>query len=440
MVRFKLLQHGLLAASIYFLNIAHAEANPTTDYEKLSQRLVALEEKLKERDNKTASANTNSFTLGGYMTTVVEQYDFYRNAQDTQPERRTRADLERVVLVLDKYFSKGYRFTMELEIEHGGTGSAIEYEPEEFGEFESEVEHGGEVIIEQAYLNMPFDPRFNVNVGHIILPIGLLNSHHEPTEYYTIRRPLAETAFLPSAWHETGVEAYGRMGDFAYRALLVTGLDSAGFNSSRWIADGATRRLEQANADSLATVVRIDWTGISGLLVGGSIYYGDSAANRPLQNLSGKANVTIMEVHGRYTTPTFTASAGVIQGELSNAKSVNRANLQTFNPSTLGVSRTPVALAAESSYAEVAYNILSLWQPEHEPLMVFARLDAYDTMAEVSSNVLDNPAFDVTAVTVGLNYRPLNNVVLKTEFSRRENKGTQNPSTDVVGVALGLTF
>ena len=200
-----------------------------------------------------------------------------------------------MVLVLDKYFSKGYRFTMELEIEHGGTGSAIEYEPEEFGEFESEVEHGGEVIIEQAYLNMPFDPRFNVNVGHIILPIGLLNSHHEPTEYYTIRRPLAETAFLPSAWHETGVEAYGRMGDFAYRALLVTGLDSAGFNSSRWIADGATRRLEQANADSLATVVRIDWTGISGLLVGGSIYYGDSAANRPLQNLSGKANVTIMD-------------------------------------------------------------------------------------------------------------------------------------------------
>ena len=43
------------------------------------------------------------------------------------------------------------RLEAELEFEHGGTGITMEFDKlEEFGEFEMEVEKGGEVIVEKT--------------------------------------------------------------------------------------------------------------------------------------------------------------------------------------------------------------------------------------------------------------------------------------------------
>ena len=44
-------------------------------------------------------------------------------------------------------FGKGWSMGMEIEFEHGGTESAIEIENEEGGEYEAEIERGGEVAL-----------------------------------------------------------------------------------------------------------------------------------------------------------------------------------------------------------------------------------------------------------------------------------------------------
>lgn len=45
---------------------------------------------------------------------------------------------------------------MEIEFEHGGTESAVEIDADESGEYEAETERGGEVALEQFWLNKAF--------------------------------------------------------------------------------------------------------------------------------------------------------------------------------------------------------------------------------------------------------------------------------------------
>ena len=63
--------------------------------------------------------------------------DVFRNTQDTNPEKRSKTDVERVVLEFGYQFDRQWQVEIELEYEHGGTGAALEYDGfEEFGEFE----------------------------------------------------------------------------------------------------------------------------------------------------------------------------------------------------------------------------------------------------------------------------------------------------------------
>ena len=110
----------------------------------------------------------------------------------------------------------------EIEFEHGGGGSAVEQEFEEAGEWESEIERGGEVELEQFWIEKSFMPQLNVRAGHIVVPVGLTNAHHEPLEFFTVYRPEGEATILPCTWHETGISLWGRAGDWRYEASRAT--------------------------------------------------------------------------------------------------------------------------------------------------------------------------------------------------------------------------
>ena len=79
----------------------------------------------------------------------------------TDPERRARIDVERFVVSPKYKVSEDMRLEAELEFEHGGTGITMEFDKfEEFGEFEMEVEKGGEVIVEKLAIV------FEIEVGN----------------------------------------------------------------------------------------------------------------------------------------------------------------------------------------------------------------------------------------------------------------------------------
>ena len=107
----------------------------------------------------TAQAGQRSrLSLGGYGEAVMTR-NFYSDkphrysAPDLyKNESHGRFDLPHVVIYLGYDFGKGWSMGTEIEFEHGGVESAVEIENEEGGEYETEVARGGEVALEQVWI------------------------------------------------------------------------------------------------------------------------------------------------------------------------------------------------------------------------------------------------------------------------------------------------
>ena len=161
------------------------------------------------------------FHIGGYGEVALSR-NFYSDhvSRYSDPSNHKddpshgRFDIPHAVVYLGYDFGKGWTFNTEIEFEHGGTGGAYEKEDEEGGEWESETEKGGEVELEQFYIQKSFGNFANIRMGHLVVPVGLNNAHHEPLNFFTVYRPEGENTILPSTWHQTGIDFWGRSGDW----------------------------------------------------------------------------------------------------------------------------------------------------------------------------------------------------------------------------------
>ena len=142
------------------------------------------------------------FHVGGYGEVAFSR-NFYSDnyLRYSEPDKykgsHGRFDLPHVVLYVGYDFGKGWSFSSEIEFEHGGTESAVEIETEEAGEYESEIERGGEVALEQFYLQKVFLPQLKLRVGMQIVPVGATNTHHEPDQFFGVYRPEGENTIFP---------------------------------------------------------------------------------------------------------------------------------------------------------------------------------------------------------------------------------------------------
>ena len=103
-------------------------------------------------ENTKKGKSLGTLTVGGYGEAVYK-YNFfsdnvfrYSHADNYADSKgHGRVDLPHAVIMLGYDFGHGWTFNTEIEFEHGGTESAVEVEAEETGEFEKEIERGGEV-------------------------------------------------------------------------------------------------------------------------------------------------------------------------------------------------------------------------------------------------------------------------------------------------------
>lgn len=411
---------------------------------QLEALIVPLEAQMARQAAQPAeqpSAAGKGLSFEGYADVVFRRFDFYENAQDNEPEKRGQADLARFVLAPRMDFGGGWSFGAEIEFEHGGTGSTVEYEADEAGEFETEIEKGGEIVLEQMWLQYSLSPALNFRVGELVVPVGMVNSYHQPTQYFGIGRSVGESAMLPVVWHETGFSVQGTVGQARYQLQLVTALDSTGFSGFGFVKDGTQRKMEFKNASAMAIVAQAEYAFAPGIMLGGAFYTGDSAPNRPRQNLDVAARVTLAEIHGRYEVGPVTVRGQWLEGRIQNADAITAANLNTFNGDVLGTSRTPVGSRAQAYFVEAGYNLLPLFGAvRFGRLDAFARYDFYDTHAGTEGGIVRNPRYRHTAVSVGLNYKPQPGIVFKAELSHGKHDGTVGSTENVLGVAAGFEF
>lgn len=383
-----------------------------------------------------AVADSNPFSISGYGIINYAHYDW-----ELDTNRRATIDIERLVIAPKYRLNDTIHIEAELEFEHGGTGSTMEFDKfEEFGEFEMEIEKGGEVIVEKLDVVFSIHPLLNFRVGHIIVPIGLLAKRHRPQHYFTTTRPEAEAHIIPTIWHETGVELFGSLGPLKYQSQIINGLDSTGFSSRHWIVPGHQLRFEMVNAEAPAFVGRLDFEFDENANVGISGYIGDTAANRPKPDVDFDAYVGIVSFHGFYEMNGIKMRGVLLGGSLQNADRLSKTNRTLSN--NLNVKRTPIGSTAVGCYVEVGYDVLSLFKAEtcSPELDVFVRFDYYDTMASVAGIIFDNPRWERTTLTYGVNIHMHSQLVFKSHYSLRRLAAQEKNRENTFAIGLGFQY
>ncbi|HWM86177.1 MAG TPA: hypothetical protein VNO33_10080 [Kofleriaceae bacterium] len=403
---------------------------------------------------------TDSFdlSLSGYGELGFSFHDHgidQNNEGGALQDRRLEFDTTRLVAIVEGSLPGDFEVEAEVEFEHGGTGSAKEIEFEEFGEFESEVEKGGEVIIEELYLEKEFGGRFELKVGRFYVALGQLSYYYRPTDYLGSARSEAETTVLPAQWDEMGASFLAYLPRVRLTAQVVNGLDSTGFSSQFWVASGHQGAFETVRASDMAVVGRADVDVTPHLEVGASGYYGGSSRNRPKPDLMRSCDdpddgdvapcgyvsgsVAIADLHARWVGHGIRGQAWAMWGHLRNADLISARNNRLSNE--LGVARTPVADGAVAAAAEVGYDVAPyLGLSVANKLEPFGRFDYFDTMFDVRDGLFDNPRFERTVVGAGAAYTFKNAIVGKVDVAHRWFGNSALRSENTVRATAGFVF
>lgn len=395
-------------------------------------------------------ANGRRLSVGGYGEVAYSRNFYSDNGfRFTNPSKykkdpsHGRFDLPHAVIYLNYDFGKGWTMGTEIEFEHGGTGSSIEYEADEAIEFEQEQEKGGEVELEQFWLQKSFSPAFNIRAGHIVVPFGLTNAHHEPLNFFTVYRPEGERTILPCTWHQTGVSFWGRSGAFRYEAQVIAGLDAYHFSRANWIQGGSQSPFEYEVANKYGVSARLDNYSIPGLRVGLSGYYGKAMHNSVPHDMEVgdkkniKGNVYLGAFDFTLDRFNWVVRGNVDYGYVSNADEIGllvRPSTQSVKPYQTGNAKYfgshAIATMLEAGY-DVFSRIAKL-RADKQKLYVFGHVEYYDSYLGAQTKHWT----EKTVFAGGVNYFPIPQICVKAEYNYRKLKsGYNNEPALNIGIA-----
>jgi hypothetical protein len=356
---------------------------------------------------------TRGVSIGGYGEAIYQNFDRKRDDGE-RSEQTDTIDLTRAVFYFGYKFDEHFLFNSEIEYEHATTGEGDEEK--------------GEVSVEFAYLDYLVRPEVNLRAGLVLLPVGFVNELHEPPVFLGARRPDVEDRILPSTWRELGLGVFGDAGPFSYRAYVVNGLDSAGLEAEEPLHE-ARQGGSNASAEDFAVTGRLDFVGVPGLLVGASGYTGSSAQGREVEGNSFDGRVTLWDAHAEWRWRGIQARALTARGTIGDAAEINAFNGLSGDES--------VPRKFKGSYVEAGYDVL-FPRGGRASLVPFARWERYNTQESVPAGFVANPENDVRLWTLGLQFRPIPQVVVKLDYQDYKNEASTG--VDRWNLALGWLF
>ena len=342
-------------------------------------------------------------SLSGYM-------DLHFNKPTDAPGT---LDFHRFVLLIAHRFSDRVRFVSELELAHGVVEG---------------LEKGGELELEQAYLDFLVRPAFNLRAGMILAPVGIINERHEPPIFYGVERPFVDTVIIPTTWFDVGVGAHGDLGGgFRYRGYLMAPLDATAFTPEEGL-QGASQHGNRAQVRNVAWTGRLEYVGTRGLQLGLSGWRGETGFNLPRI----KTDLGLIEFDARVTHERLEARAQYAHAFIGGARSLNDAltRLTGIDPN--------IARQIRGSYAEVAYRVLPASAPH--AAAVFVRYENFDTQFRMPTGAVPLPQFDRSAWVAGATYWIDPDVAVKFDYSHVRNRSESVPAPRSINIGLGWWF
>jgi len=389
---------------------AAAESNRIAELERKLDVLAGEIEAMKIGEAAQATASENGFgpaaskvyraekglSVGGYGEVLYQRF---------RSGRSSEIDLLRAVL----YF--GYKLDDKWLL-----NSEVEYE------------HGVGAEVELACIDYLWKPQMSFRAGRLLLPVGLINELHEPTVFLGARRPGIEQVIIPTTWRENGFGLFGHAGPFTYRTYLLAGLNAAGF-TSEGLPEGRQEGIE-SKTDDVAWVGRLDYAGVPGLLLGGSVYTGKSGQD--LKTAAGRrigAGTNIYEGHLEWKWRGLEFRALGVQAKIDDAAAINAALGLTGEES--------IGSKLQGYYVQLGYDVLA-GHGGGRSLTPFARYESFDTQKEVPAGFLRNPANDINSLTMGIAFKPIDQIVLKADYQKYDNRA--KTGVDQINVLLGYIF
>ena len=390
-------------------------------------------------------------TVGGYGEVALSRNFYsdnvymYSSASSHSGEQHGRFDIPHAVIYLGYDFGKGWSLQTEIEFEHTGAGSSTEKEFEEAGEWETEVEKGGEVELEQFWLQKSFFPELNLRIGHMVVPVGGLNNAHEPLNFFTVYRPEGENTILPSTWHDTGVSLWGRTRHWRYEAMVIAGLDAYMFNTENFVKNGAGSPFEFKTANQLGFVARVDNYSVKNLRMSLSGFIGNAFNNTyPYEVIPEssryygvKGTTAIGAFDFEYRGKRLVARGNADYGYVGDAATISYMK-RNRSANNAPYKKSSVGRNAFAAGMEAGYDIMP-WFGRKEnggKLYVFGRYEYYNSYIPGTGQDLA----EWTAkhrIAAGINYYPIPQIALKAEYSHRFLREGYNPEPSV---NLGICY
>jgi hypothetical protein len=298
------------------------------------------------------------------------------------------SDAARRLVLLPTYaITDNIIFNAEIEFEHAGAG------------FDNDDKLHGTAEIEQLWVDFKISDPFNWRAPGIdLVPIGYINQHHEPTEFYSVLRPELYNGLIPSTWKVPGSSIYGTIADGVRYQVMVsaaqedfgdsfdcrtdanTVLSGSGLllctQGGAWYAPGidGMNALTFSNpplgdfrqlSNSLAVSGRLDFmepVAIPGMAWSVSGYYTPNTTPRgahdDLGNLLGSTSLAMFDAEFRYRVP---QTGWEFRGEAVYAAFGNPANLRANNDSdpTDNVGKAMYGVSGEVAYHAPLGSILA---------------------------------------------------------------------------------
>ncbi len=342
-------------------------------------------------------------SISGYGEIIYENYRTNRD-DNTAANKADKIDYLRNVIYVGYRFNDWILFNSEIEFEHAGK----------------------EVAIEFGYVELLLSSNVRFRAGMLLPPMGIVNEKHEPSTFFGTLRPGPERYIIPSTWRANGIGVYGDLSPFSYRLYLIEGLKASGFSETDGIRGGRQNGVE-ALAEDFGVSGRVDFHGLSGGLIGGSIYLGNSGQGARDSLGKIEAQTMVWDIHAEYSWKGLEARALYAAVTVDDAGRVSALTGRTIGSSMSGW------------YIVAGYDLMPFIYPGSSHVLApFVQFEKLNTQAAVAEGFLPSKQNDRSALVFGLTYKPHANVAFKIDY--RDNKNGAATGIDQWNVAVNYLF
>ncbi|MDO9152164.1 MAG: hypothetical protein Q7U47_00360 [Paludibacter sp.] len=396
----------LLSLSILFFSTnSFAQSVANENFQNTAEKIINSDQNL---------------SIGGYGEV------HYNQTISSSTRNNATLDVHRMVLFFGYNFSKNTKFVTEVE-----------------------MEYTKELWVEQLFLQHKINEYASLRAGLLLIPMGIINEHHEPTTFNGVERPLIDNKLAPSTWREIGLGLTGNILPLSlkYQAYLINGSSSYDGNTGFFNSDKGMRDGRQKGSKSYMSTPnftgKIEYYGIRGLNIGFSGYVGNSQSklydklDKSNTHLKAKADssvvgISMIGLDSRYNIKGIELRGQFYYTEFSNTKQYNQFTKKADVHNNLANSML-------GYYVEAGYNVLRPFSKAKMELIPFIRFQNYNMQLSVNDNLTVNNKYIGQIITTGLTLKLAKGAVLKTDVDFAKTKADAK-STITLNAGLGISF